>query len=165
MPQFGRPTSDISTGTWTTQAGGTTALFDTVNESAADDADYVQSAPSPTNDTLEIALGSLPDPVSSTGHIVRYRIGKSGTDQLDLIVSLRQGASTTIASWTHTNVAAGPTTITQTLTAPQADAITNYGALRLRFVASSASTLPAGTYMTDADGSYLVDADGAYLTE
>jgi hypothetical protein len=165
MAQFARPGSDISTGTWTTSSGGSTALFDELNESVFSDVDYVQSGPSPNTDTLEIALGSITDPAVGTGHTVRYRIGKTGTDSVDLTVSLRQGASTEIVSWTHINVATGPTTVTQTLTAPQADAISNYGTLRLRFVASSSTALPPGIYMTDADGSYLVDADGAYLTE
>lgn len=139
MAQFGRPATDITDGTWTTDTGST-ALATAIDETSANDSDYIQSAIDPANDTVEIALGPITDPGSSAGHVFRYRIGKTGTDPLDMTVSLRQGASTEIASWVHTNVSSTITTITQTLTGPQADAITNYADLRLRFVADVGGT-------------------------
>jgi hypothetical protein len=46
-PQFARPSSDSSVGTWTTDLGGTTNLYATIDESAFDDADYMQSVAGP----------------------------------------------------------------------------------------------------------------------
>jgi hypothetical protein len=46
-PQFARPTSDSSVGTWTTDLGGTTNLYATIDEVSVDDADYMQSVAGP----------------------------------------------------------------------------------------------------------------------
>jgi len=46
-PQFARPTSDQSAGTWTTNSGGTTNLYATIDETSLDDADYIQSIAAP----------------------------------------------------------------------------------------------------------------------
>ena len=81
---------------------------------------------------------------SSTGHTVswRHRNPESGT--LDLTVELRQGYAsegsqgTLIASWTESSIPGTFTTVTQTLTGGEADAITNYATLALRFVADEA---------------------------
>ncbi len=135
MVQLARPISDVAIGQWTTQAGGTTSLFDAINEVVADDADYMQSIVSPAADIVKVRLGSLSDPGSSTGHIIRYRYEKTGTDTIDLTVRLKQG-STEIASWAHTNVTSTYTDAAQTLTAPQADAITDYTSLDLWFEAT-----------------------------
>lgn len=46
-PQYARPSSDSSVGTWTTDLGGTTNLYATIDETAFDDADYIQSIAAP----------------------------------------------------------------------------------------------------------------------
>ena len=133
--QFARPTADVTDGTWTDQAGGV-SLFAAIGETTASDADYIQSASATTTaDVSEIALGTITDPAVSTGHIIRYRYGKdvAAGDVVNLTVSLRQGTATEIAVWTHTDISDVPTTVAQTLTAAQADAVTDYSALRLRF--------------------------------
>lgn len=73
-PQFARPTSDISAGGWTPSTGAD--LYAMLDETVADDADYIQSATTPTNDTAELALSSVTDPAVSTGHIIRIRARK-----------------------------------------------------------------------------------------
>ena len=45
--QLARPNADTSIGTWTTQAGGGTNLYAALNETVADDANYVQSIVAP----------------------------------------------------------------------------------------------------------------------
>ncbi|HXI15508.1 MAG TPA: hypothetical protein VNM48_03980 [Chloroflexota bacterium] len=141
-PQFARPNADTSTGTWTDQAGGSAALYAAIDEAsiAVNDADYLQSALSPASDAYTAALTSVTDPAVSTGHIVRYRYRKdaAGGDAVSLVVTLKQGA-TTIATWTHSTVdgSLGWATAVQTLTAAQADAITDYATLSLQFTASS----------------------------
>jgi len=132
--QYARPTTDVTDGTWTDQAGGV-ILFAAIDEVTASDADYIQSANATTTaDVSEIALGTITDPAVSTGHIIRYRYGKdtASGDVVNLTVSLRQGTATEIAAWTHTDIGVGPTTVAQTLTTAQADAVTDYSALRLR---------------------------------
>lgn len=162
MVQIARPSSDSSRGSWTTQSGGTTNLYATIDEATADDADYVQSSASPSSpDVYEVALGSLTDPSSSSGHHVRYRYKKSvsGGDRIDLTVTLRQGASTTIASWTHTDIGSTYTDADQTLTSGDADAISDYTALRLRFSAVAVTATPTFrsiTTMTDQTTASLV---------
>jgi hypothetical protein len=73
-----RPDADQSIGTWTTDIGGTTNLWDALNEVTASDADYVKSAVNPTNNELIVTLTNPDDPLSSTGHVVRFRYRKTG---------------------------------------------------------------------------------------
>jgi hypothetical protein len=128
--------SDVSDGSWLTNAGSAT-LYAAIDETTASDADFIQSSASPASaDVCEIQFQALNDPSSSAGHNVSYRYQKdvAAGDQINLTVRLMQGA-TEIAAWTHTNIGLGWTGVTQTLTGTQADAITNYGDLRLRFEA------------------------------
>lgn len=110
------------------------SLFGTIDESVASDADFDTSAVSPIQaDFFEVKFSPLSDPLSSVGHQVGYRYKKSqtGGEQINLRVRLVQG-TTVIASWTHLGIDA-VTTATQTLSNAQADAITDYSDLRLRF--------------------------------
>jgi len=125
--QFARPVSDSSTGGWVASGGG--SLYAAIDETPASDADYIST----TNASVcEVALSTLTDPVSSTGHVVRYRIA---ADSGGITVRLRQG-TTTIATWTHAAAPASLTTYEQTLSSGEADAITNYAALKLQFEAT-----------------------------
>lgn len=134
MAQYARPSTDTETNGWVTQAGSASNLFDAINEATADDADYVRIS-SPHGEVLKVDLSLVADPQSAAGHVVRYRIGKSGAAAVNFLVSLRQGG-TEIASWTHYDVGTTLTTQTQTLTTDQANAITDYGDLELRIAAS-----------------------------
>lgn len=133
MAQFARPDSDITIGTWTP-----TPLYEQIDEVTPSDADYIESAKNPANDTSEVGLSNVEDPEVSTGHIVRYRYKKdaaAGT-VIDLTVKLMQGA-VEIASWTHNDIGDTIVQAEQTLTGPQADSITDYTDLRLRFIANA----------------------------
>lgn len=125
--QYARPTSDVSTGTWTASSGSD--LFAMLDETAASDADYIVTTGA---STCEVALGTLSDPASSSGHVVRYRIS---ADAGGITVRLRQG-TTTIATWTHATAPTSLTTYAQTLTGGEADSITDYSTLRLQFEAT-----------------------------
>ena len=125
--QYARPTSDVSAGTWTASTGSD--LYAMLDETTANDADYISTV---NASTCEVTLGTLTDPASSTGHVVRYRIA---ADSGGIIVRLRQG-TTTIASWTHNPAPSSLTTYAQTLTGGEADSITNYAALKLQFEAT-----------------------------
>lgn len=137
MAQFARPDGDTSVGAWATNAGGTTSLFATIDESVANDADFVRSELAPNASAYECSLSNIEDPVSSSGHVVRYRYAKdaAGGAQINLTVELRQG-TTVIASATHTNISDTVTAGSITLSGAEADAITDYTDLRLRFIAT-----------------------------
>jgi hypothetical protein len=100
-----------------------------LDETTADDADLIYTVTSSSE--CEVQFGSIPDPAVSTDHIVRYRIKGDGTS--GVTVALRQGSSTEITSWTHDPAPSSWTTYEQTLTGGQADSITDYADLRLRF--------------------------------
>lgn len=142
MAQFGRPSADTSIGTFTDNGGGTSNIFQAIDESSANDSDYIKSVSAPSNAPYVTKLSTVEDPVSSSGHIVRYRYAKdaSGGAQINLTVQLRQGYTnegspgTLIASWSHTDISNTFTDAAQTLSGAEADAITTYADLYLRFV-------------------------------
>lgn len=154
MTQTAAPASDVTDGSWTDQAGGT-SLFAAIDEAVASDADYIKSSDitAGQSDACEIALGAVTDPISGTGHVVRYRYRSQGATSINLVVTLLQGA-TTITSWTHTAVSSTYATAEQTLTDGQANSITDYSDLRLRFNA----TVPSG-----ADALLLESGDALLL--
>ena len=121
------PVSDVAAGSWTPSSGSD--LYAMLDEAAASDTDYIQ-ATSATTCTLALASGG--DPASSTGHILRYRLlAGSGT----IAVTLKQG-TTTIASWGPHTLTGAAQDFAQTLSAGQADSITDYSALRVEFTSS-----------------------------
>jgi hypothetical protein len=141
MAQFGRPSTDTFR-EWEEDDGTTTDIFDQIDETSFDDADYIRTPVAPTSDVYVTKLTTLEDPQVSTGHVVRYRYRKdtTGGAQIDLTVQLRQGyvnegtPGTQIAQWTHTAIAETITAAAQTLSGAEADAITDYTDLYLRFV-------------------------------
>lgn len=117
-----RPVSDVSDGTWTASDAGPD-LYAMIDEEIASDADYIEAS---TSGTCEVALGVMTAPPSGYKTTVKYRI--SG----EVTVSLRQGTSTEIASWTENEASA--TTITRDLSSVQQASISDWTDLRLRFV-------------------------------
>lgn len=126
--QYLRPSSDISAGTWLPSTGAN--LYAMLDEIAPDNSDYDYT---PTASAMTVKFSSGTDPVSSTGHIVRYRI--NGTLGSILVVDLKQGASI-IKTWTHSPAPNIFTTYEQTLSGAEADSITDYTDLRLTVTAS-----------------------------
>jgi len=136
--QIARPSSDI-TANWTPTTGAT--LFACIDETSAnDDTDAIDTGANPVSLVCEVKFGSLTDPLSSSGHVVRYRFrrGPQGGKNVSLTADLRQGA-TSIASWAHLDAAIvnSYTTFQQTLSSGQADSITDYTDLRLRLTATT----------------------------
>lgn len=121
-----RPSADITVGSWAPSTG--TSLFAVLDESSPDDGDYVSIT---GTGTFEIQLTVGVDPTASYGHTVRYRIQGDGAKTFT--VRLIQG--TTIIS-TDPTVRVPPagswTTYEWTLTAGEANAISNYADLRGR---------------------------------
>lgn len=139
MPQFARPSYDVTTGTWIFPGSGGAPLYQAIDEITRDDNDFIQSANTPINDLCEIGFSAVTDPQSDEDHWVRYTYRKEATAgrTIDIYVYLVQG-TTVIASWTHLDVP-GPTwtQANQPLTQVQAASITDYSDLRLRFVANA----------------------------
>ena len=133
--QFARPDADIETSGWIPHP-----LFSRINEMVADTTS-VRSLINPHGEDFTVSLTDVTDPVSSTDHIVRYLYDKDlGADHrskvINLTVDLKQG-STIIASKTHFDISGDPTPGSFTLTASEADSITDYSDLRLTFTATA----------------------------
>jgi hypothetical protein len=144
MPQFGRPDATTTNdGLFTDQGGGSVNLHLVVDEVTADDADFIRSVATPTSDTIVFSLSDVTDPVSSTGHIIRMRTSTdlAAQEAIDFTQELRQGyvseasQGTLIASQQRLGVTSATwTTSAYTLSGAEADAITNYADLFIRFI-------------------------------
>jgi len=132
-----RPNADTTVGSWTTNTGATTNLFEAIDEVSANDSDYIQSEASPSASVTKIALSNPATNVQTDmPHRIRYRYRKATNDStVNLTVRLIQGASTTIATWTHNNISTTIAESEQTLTAPQVASITDYDDLHIEFEA------------------------------
>ena len=128
---------------WTDSSGGATTIWNAINETVQDDADFIQSQLLPTSGLWYVVkLSSIGDPLTSANHVVSYsyeRSSEAGGGAIDIEVELRQqyistvSPGTSIASWTHVTISTSWTSQTQTLSAAQADAITDYSSLYLVF--------------------------------
>lgn len=128
MAQFARPDSDVDAGAWTYSTGAT--LFGCIDETSYDEADYIQLNNS-AGSTCELGLSNVTDPASSTGHIIRVRARKVGTGTITCTAYLFQGA-TQKATFSVT-VGTSFATTEYTLTSGEADSISDYNDLRLKF--------------------------------
>jgi len=143
MAQFARPDADTyNLDLYTDQGGGAVLLFQAIDETVPNDADYIQSPLLPTSDVYVCHLSMVEDPLSSTGHIFRNRYSKSaaGGAQIDMTFQLRESyvseavLGTLIVSRAFADVSATPTTDAYVLLAGEADAITNYALLFDRII-------------------------------
>lgn len=161
-----RPASDSLTGGWSTQAGGTSNLYQQIDEASASDADYVQGPAISVGGsaTYRAKLGSVTDPVTAAGHVIRYRY-RATNSGVTVEVKLKQGASTTIATWTHTNAATTLSTAVQALTTAQADAITDYADLHFEVTESyPTSTTSTATQAASVNGDISVPTSSGVVS-
>jgi hypothetical protein len=137
MAQKGRPNQTITAGNFTDQDGGTSELHRAIDEVTANDLDYIQSEKPPTDDTCEFQFSNLTDPFSDADHVLRCRLGKNttGGTTVNITMKLFQG-TTEIASYTYADVDV-LSLKEETLSSLEADAITDYTDLRVRFTADS----------------------------
>jgi hypothetical protein len=162
-PQDLAPISDTSVGTWTTNTGATTNLYQAIDESEASisDTDYVQSVADPATAAYEVGLASGADPLSSIDHKVSVRalVNPNLGGTTTLTTELRQGGSalSTPASWNDALTGTAQR-FDHILSSAQADAITDYSTLRLRFTANQVGLAapvwvsPAGTAQSATTG-------------
>jgi Concanavalin A-like lectin/glucanases superfamily len=130
---YQRPDADNTDGGWTRETGSNVNLFQSIDETVIDDADYIISQAKPVNDLCKI---SLSDTSGTKPASVRYRYGKRGSGQVDITVQLLEG-TTVIKSWTHTDVSETLTTVTQALADAEFDSITDLNNLFLSFKANA----------------------------
>ena len=138
MPQFARPSADTVRTGWTDEAGGTVDIYTGIDEVTAEDTEYIKTPTPPGSNEFETVLTSVTDPVSSTGHIMRWRRRKqpaTGSADINLTVRLIQ-TTTQVVSRADNTLPGTFTDTSYTLSAGEADSITNYADLRLEFVAA-----------------------------
>lgn len=151
MAQYGRPSTDVTI-TGITGTPDNTNKYANIDESSASDTDYIYSANDTacTYETLLAGASALVDPVSSSGHIFRYRIcmtnagtpAASGGFDVTVTAYLYQGTTLIAADSGKVVNSATWTTYTYTLSGTEADSITDYTNLRLRFTMSDSSAPP-----------------------
>lgn len=125
--QLAAPIADISAGAWLPSTG--VALHPMVGEANADDGTAVWCPVA--NSAVEFGLASLSDPAVSGGHTLFYRL--SSPVGATFQITVKQSA-TQIAQWTQTSTPA-LAQYSRTLSAAEADAITDYTNLRVRIEA------------------------------
>jgi hypothetical protein len=146
MSIFSRPDADVTNEGYVNEAAASSGLFASIDEVAADDNDYIVSAAAPTNDVYVCSLSNIADPGVSSGHVVRYRYRKSsaGGASISLVAELRQGyvsegtQGTLIASAYHSDISSLVSTGQISLSEAEANSITNYNDLFIRFVYNQA---------------------------
>ena len=135
MAQNARPDADIQVGGWSSTGAN---LFSVLDESSANDADYISSTsstPLPTDGL--VTLSNVTDPVSSSGHKIWARC-KGSTAAGSITVKLHQGnplgAGTPIATLTIASLTTSFADYSATLSAGEANAITDYSDLYMEFI-------------------------------
>jgi hypothetical protein len=129
--QTARPSADVTDAGWVNQTGSNVNLYQSIDETAADDLDYIQSAEDPSNDEVVVQLSSLQTPESGT-RTLRYRYNKiSDAGTIDLTVGLYVGSSL-VQETTHTGISSAFVDGSLTIT----NSISDYTNLRIRFKAN-----------------------------
>ncbi len=127
--QFARPDGTNAAGTWT--FSGAASLHEAIDETTAnDETDYIEDA---GGDVAEFSLGDVTDPLVGSGHILRMWMRSSGSGGGERCgIELFQG-TTSIASLNNQQNRAGTyLEVDMTLTALEADSITDYNDLRIQ---------------------------------
>lgn len=143
-----RPDGDVTLGGWDDGGGGTTNIYLQINEAAADDADYVETANNPSLDVCEFSLQNPTgiDTKDADGHTIDYRYAKSAAGGRDIEIRVRLLDNITeVASWTHSAVSNTVTEANQTLDSTQTSIISDWNDLRLEFRADTSGSGAART--------------------
>jgi len=145
--QFARPSADGSVAGYTTQAGGTTNLYQAIDETPASSTDYIQSPalmPGGASYTYQGSLGATTDPALRTGFTWRYRYAATNAG-VTVALSLKQG-STVVKTVAHALAATSFTDASVALTPTEAALVTDFAALTFELT----SSLPAAVASTVA---------------
>lgn len=145
MAETLRPNADVNTGAWTTEAGGSSTLYAQIDESSANDADYIRSPLSPTSSLVEVALtNTTASTVGSGAGSIHVRYQKASDGPIFLICRLKQG-STTITSANFDNVSAAVHEASITIATAEVANITDPWDLRLQYEARASAPVAGDT--------------------
>lgn len=146
MVQFSRPESTL-----VYEWASSTAHLNIDEPASSPDGAYVSAGPTSYGDTLEVKLNTIVDPRTSTGHILRTRTyANSGSYiTVGLTVYLMQG-TTVIGSQSYNST--GTQDHVWTLSAGQANSITDYSDLRVKVIPYDAG---GGTLYATGDLHYV----------
>lgn len=138
MAQFALPASDILTTGWATHTGATVSLSAVLD---ADATTFVTQQAGNVNNSFEVRLASVPQPLINRAHVVRYTYRKNAAagNARNLQVVLLQDATIIAQGNLHSGITALWTEGAFLLSPAEAAAITDYTNLRLRFTASGAT--------------------------
>ena len=131
MTQYAVPDGDDSTGNW-----GSAPLFQKIDESPShNDSDSISVTHDGfgSTETCRFTLSNVTDPSSSTDHKVVVRHATSGFYGASLTIKLLQGGTTIKSS--SVSSTSSTTTTTLTLSASEANSISDYNALKLELQA------------------------------
>jgi len=137
MTQYARPDSLVSNaGVWITEP-----LWDLIDETPPSDLDYIQTPNNTGTKLCEVGLTDVADPVSDANHIISWRGARSGTGTktINTRIYLYEGAALRATTQQELEGAAFALH-SYTLSAAEADSITDYTDLRLRIEAILAGT-------------------------
>jgi hypothetical protein len=128
------PSADITVTNWyRLTSGNVTNLYTAIDDLIEDASDYVEGAYRSNGAIYTCALAPIVDPLSSERHVVSfYALRVTNTGATTCKCDLMQGA-TVIATFTTPAMTNAKIQYSFLLTAAQADAITDYGNLSLRF--------------------------------
>jgi len=150
MAQYGVTDADIVDGAWLDEAASNVDLFNGIipgtpgSIGAGDDSIYIISEANPATSACAFGLSTIEDPASSSGHIMRWRRAKdaAGGGTIGLTVGVYMGyiseatVGTLINAFVDANLSETIATTTDTLSGGEADAITDYADLQVRFEAN-----------------------------
>jgi hypothetical protein len=141
MTQYSRPTATVSRGSWSPISN----LHLSIDEVLTDDSDTatVEDDGDGAANAMTLTMGSVSDPYSGASHVITTRAKTNyGWGNIRLVVKLLQAGTpdTTIATQT---IAVGNSTTftnyTMTLSVSEANAISNYGGLKVQVIATDLS--------------------------
>lgn len=103
-----RPTADNQLDGWRDQSGGTTDIYQSIDDDPRDDSDYIKSPDIPSNAEYLWQLGTFSSPPAMPFTVdYAYRsVEDVGDPTMSLVVTLYEGASPIKAN-THSNIAPG----------------------------------------------------------
>jgi len=138
MAQYARPSSDIQTTNWNNSGVG--AYYQDIDEVTPSDSDYVYTN-AMAETALIVGLNAVNDPGSSTNHIIRFRAksakASKGPESCECV--LYQGTTQIATTGVQTLTRDAYNSFQYELSPAEADAITDYSALRLHFIPSPGS--------------------------
>ena len=166
MAQFVRPIADVDAGSW-----ATTPFFSRINEDiggGGDDDVVTSDAVGNNTNTSDLDLEGtntgITDPASQTGHILRVLWNSSATDDMTGHFELWQGVPDTGSLIAEATVELVDTTEVETattLSAGEADAITDYNDLYFALWGRGTGGGPARSLVVDACELEIPDAASA----